>query len=245
MPDYVNAAWVHDYESRSFKIGIRAKEAGMSEDAYIAAIEMKLQEWVPGAEIRVRVSEAALLGILRDGRFKSWAEVGSTGSAMSDTANRLHAEERIFSIPRSASPTVRPVYAYLEGSHERDPLTRWGPVVLGLHVLCVEHATFTLGDSVDATLAGPTFVPIPVVAPDIRAVALHKNNALAASVLGDLCDAGYAEVQLHEGVPASAIRRVIYTRSQMPSEAARAALEAARIQVLTTATDDPGRSPIS
>jgi hypothetical protein len=240
MTDYVNAEWIRRYSERRFKIANRAKAAGMSEGAYISAIETKLQRWVPGAEIRVRVSESALLGILGDGRFKSWAEVGSTGSAMVDPANRFAAEERIFGIPESAPPEVRPIYGYLQGSHERDPVTRWGAVVLGLRGSVAGRATVTLGDSVDATLLDPAFVPVPVNAPDIRAVPLNKQNALAAAVLGDLCDAGYAEVQLHNGLPASAICRVVYTRSQMPSDVALEALQAAGLTAATVQSDDPG-----
>ena len=113
---------------------------------------------------------------------------------------------------------------------------------MGLDNSYAERATFTSGDSVDATLTDPAFLPVSLTAPDIRAMSRNKPNALDAAVLGDLCDCGYAEVQLHDGVPASAIRRVVYTRLGAPGDEAFAALEATRLVALVAEADDPGPS---
>lgn len=243
MSGHVSATWIADYATREFKRERYATTAGMSEDVYVAAVESKLHSWVTGAEIRVRVCETGLIGIFTDRRFKVWAETGTTRSGMKNPANRLAAEERIFGLAHDADPAVRPVYGYLQGSTEGSPLTQWGSIVLGISPDVAGDATLTCGDSVDATLWHPAFVPVPLLAPDIRAVELTRPSVLSASTIGEICDGGYAEVQIHGGVPASRVTRVVYTQGASASREAQTLLAAAKLEPTFADDDDPGPPP--
>jgi hypothetical protein len=234
-------SWVQEYKLREFKRDAHAKAAGLSKAEYIIAIESMLRGWVDHAEVRTRVDEVGLIGILRSKRFLSWAAVGTTRSGMKSPQQRIDTEQRLFDIGADAEPNARPVYGYLEGSREGDPLTRWGPIVLGLDDVVRKQATFVLGDSVDDTLITPAFIPVPLIQPTIDAVSLERRDTISAVGLADACGYGYAEVQLHGQVPATAIKRVIYTAGAAPGEEVLEQMSKIGLVPESVSGHDPGR----
>lgn len=209
--------------------------------AFRAELEAKLRSWVSGAEVRRRIDEAGLVAVLRSGEFKPLAATETSGSGVTNPRTRANDEERIFGIEVSAPPDTRPVYCYLEGSDEAGAITSYGPILLAFHHTVRSRATFVLGDTRDATLMAAVFAPVPLLDPSIDAFSNAQKNLLDAQVLADACAGGYryAEVQVHDGLSAADISRVVYTRGVAASPEAADPLRRAGLQPVCVSGDDP------
>jgi hypothetical protein len=241
----ISQSWRSELDRTAFKRAMRAKEAGFGTDVvgFEAELLSKLNAWVRGAEIRRRMEETALTAVLDSGRFQPLAQTGTSSSGITNPDMRADDEYRIFGIEHGAPASERLIYCYLEGSDEAGALAQqYGAIVVGFHDRLRANATFVLGDTRDATLMTPVFAPVPLLDPSIDAFSNSKRGLLSAQTMAETCadDYGYAEVQIHAGLLASDITRVVYTRGTQPSEHALELLGRYGLKPHCAAGDDPG-----
>jgi hypothetical protein len=241
----ISQFWRTELDRTKFKWETRADEAGFGTDiaGFQAELLSRLKTWVCGAEIRLRIKESALIAVLYSGCFQPLAETGSSSSGVTDPNTRAEDECRIFGIEHDAPARERLIYGYLAGSNESGALSeQYGAIVVGFHDQVRAKATFVLGDTRDATLMAPVFAPVPLLVPSIDAFSNMKPELLSAQTLAEACadDYGYAEVQVHGGLAASDIARVVYTQGTRPSERAVELLARRGLQPVRVAGDDPG-----
>jgi hypothetical protein len=210
--------------------------------AFQTELAAKLDEWVMRAEVRKRLDEPGLIGVLESQRFRVLAETGTSSSGVTKPDVRADDELNIFGIELDAPPEERPTYGYLEGSDESGDVSDYGTIVIGLDDCVRESATFVLGDTRDSNIFGAVFAPVPLLAPSIEAFSNMRDGLLDARTLADAChgDYRYAEVQIHGGLTSKAIARVVYTRGTKPSPRASQLLAERQIERELVAGDDPG-----
>jgi hypothetical protein len=240
----VRDEWRAELASKAFKWANRAAKTRFAGNVtgFQAALVSQLNAWIDGAELRTRMDEQSLVGVLESKRFQVLAETGTSSSGVSKPSVRAYDELRIFGIELSAAPDERPIYGYLEGSDESGAVSEYGPIVAGFHDRVRENATFVLGDTRDSNIMGPVFAPVPVLAPSIESCSNMRDGLLDARTLADACHGGYryAEVQVHGGLTSKAIARVVYTSGTQPSPRARQLLADHGLEPVLVAGDDPG-----
>jgi hypothetical protein len=241
----VSQSFLDELAQSGFRWGVRAKEAGYGPaDVAVFQAEMlgRLGGWVQSARVRRRMDEPALIGVLKSGCFQPLAATGTSSSSITDAAKRADDELKIFGIELNAPPSDRPIYGYLEGSNESGALaSQYGPIVVMLDEGVRARATFLLGDSHDANAGVTVCAPVPLLTPSIEAFSNFKRNLFEARTLAEACadGYGYAEVQIHGGLCANEIARIVYTRGTRPSAEAARFLEERWLIPEWTAGDDP------
>lgn len=96
--------------------------------------------------ISIRRGRNGALGVVRDGRFKTQFETG-TSSGLFDLETRAQAELQGLGVSIGSDPAKRPVYGYL--SYRPDTACGYGDVEFVLKESARERATYTVGDSLD------------------------------------------------------------------------------------------------
>lgn len=175
-----------------------------SVDDFRAAVTARVKDMVQRPELRVRMRSDKLLPMLREGRYKSQFETGTSGGAYLPRL-RASAEELLFGYSADLSLNERPVYAYLSEhppGYAEGPVDHYGGVVIVLKPQVRSRATVVGDDSLRIVNAGQDSAPVPVSDPDwhffdrrrIQGVLNRPPNAmLDDSVIG------YAEAQIHGG----------------------------------------------
>jgi hypothetical protein len=135
------------------------------------AFRAGLERFVRERPIGIAAPEAAAEAILRDGRFKTQFETGTSGGIIkpdgSPSSLRIAAEERVFGLPEDLPPEQRPVYGALRtgrleealtlGSRESHAAPWRSPWHYGDHVFLLGdeakgRSTYTWGDSLGVGL---------------------------------------------------------------------------------------------
>jgi Protein of unknown function (DUF3626) len=223
-------AWADAVEQRRIALYTAfASQRGMTIDAYRDTMVTKIEQFVLGREVRVRVRLENLESILRDGRLKNQFETNTSGGAL-NPAGRRQMEERMFAISPAAPPSERPTYGYLEDSNEA-AMIQYGNVIIRLGGEVAERTTFTLGDTLDHTFFAnvPTLAPVPLTEPT-DAAAHTDFDLLDAASLADMSGFGAAECQIHAGVSTTDFVGITFSRGGQPPPVVEELLEDADIQ---------------
>lgn len=206
-----------------------AEQAGFRNvDEFNAATEQRMASMFENAEPRMRVPQDALDSIVRDGRFKSQFETGSS-RGMYDPVERALVEDDLWAIGKEVTAvprSSRPIYGYIEEVDDvaGGMVEQYGEVVVRFKPEIRLRTTFTGSDSLGADM-----VPSPMVSP--RAASIRpsharnllgndkginsniysrKNEALRAAGR-DIPDAdnAYFEAQFHGGVTLDDVSEVL------------------------------------
>jgi len=181
----------------------------------------RLEEWkaealtsikkaVADAQVRIRVTTDTLEKILKEGRFKSQFETG-TSKGMLDADLRARAEERMFGYPKSLPDEERPIYGYLAGSaDETHGVEQYGDLIVNLKPETNERTTFSLIDSLGPGRDGE-IIPSPLNDPSLTSWWGGANPVEANGDVADMTYGSYAEAQIHGGVALSDIDQVIFS----------------------------------
>lgn len=94
-----------------------AQRHGMTADEYRSAAQRRMREWLKGADVCLRVDASLIQRFIRDGRYRSQFEVGTSGGLF-HPALRIILEQSLLGIPAGARKRDRPVYGYIEGTDE-------------------------------------------------------------------------------------------------------------------------------
>lgn len=220
QPDHVN------------ELAARAKENGMTPEAYGAAVDKHLQSLVSGSAVYTRVPTEVLSTILGDGRLKSQFEThtGISAGVFGDET-RGPAEKDFFGFDGSKQPVEhRPIYGYLETKASRgkaeDPyamVNEYGGVAIELKPHVHDRTTVFFGDSLTDHINGEPVhnlrgIPQPMNKVTNLAVPyMHLADPLKAKKLSDVTDI-YTEAQIHGGVSVGDIAAVHFNGKATPEQ---------------------------
>jgi hypothetical protein len=196
------------YESarRSAEVMLRQRTAGLymttaALDRQQANDIKKIERFVEDAEVSVTVPPKTLTKILESERFKTQFETESSGGFLLPQA-RMHEEASRFGYPPNLNPVFRPVYGMVETGGVKLPSQRgnqqYGSALVVLKDDVRARTTFTVGDSLSninpsAPLLKPSAQP--------RVVGAYPLSGEKPP---------YLEAQVHGGVKASDIDRVVF-----------------------------------
>lgn len=225
------------------------------EEAFRGVLSSRVKAAFANRKIGLRITPQGLLSALKDGRFKTQFETGSSGGSL-NLRGRAEVEEQLFGLPKDLPAQQRPVYGYVMGDDQTgtragptwerrdappryelgtDRLSSYGRVQVVLKDSVRARTTAMFGDSLEDTTAA---LPTPVDSPDWRSFSMfvpqddeearHPLAGLRRDVESDAFRAeAYAEAQIHDGVSVEDIERVVLP--EQPDRALRAALHKARI----------------
>ncbi len=232
-----------------------AKTHGLSPAEYKRQATEALKEIVGNADAYVRVADSETLrSILKDGRFKSQFETGTSGGTFAPEKRR-QIEAKIIGLSPAVPDDQRPIYGYLSGRNfastgeaetARHILPMYGRVVVRLKPAIKQGATFTRGDSLtreDEVQATP--IEAPTLASGLMSLSANNERydplAIKAKLgTGDAAidimtvSTSYVEAQYLGGVKVSDIAEVAFNAE--PDAATRALLAAAGIPYRVTKT---------
>lgn len=211
--------WVNSIENNDdIKYGIRTVCANesLTKEEYKKQVTSWLEKGLKDAPLKIRADIRAAEQILKDGRFKSQFESGSSGG-MFNPQRRAEFEEKLFGIDQSEMKD-RPIYGYAFGGRSRGSVNHYGDVVFILKDSVRRRTTFTVRDSLDENGAGrwACTTPSPLNNPDYRSVTpqvveqvIRDKTGLSGKGPSEV--RGYTELQYHGGVSISDVKEVIFT----------------------------------
>lgn len=234
---FTTTAWTSAVERHQRPFLARAAaERGVSLHDYVLLLRDRVTQLLVDASPYIRMPTAALGCVLRDGRFKSQFETG-TSSGLLDTTRRADLEQRIFGIPLDAACETRPIYGYLAVDPTRTGFLwrqdRSAPhVVVQLQPEVLDRTSVVMTDTLGihpsparlsiARVAPthphePTHLCVPAEIPQLPdgSPAIESVDVLAIQCIDQVQP--YAEAQFHGGVSRSDIARVL-VRGSCPTE---------------------------
>jgi SPP1 gp7 family putative phage head morphogenesis protein len=222
----------------------RAGRLGLSTEEYRRRLDGAVSSLVRDAPVHIRVEPAVLGSVLRDGRFKTQVETGTTAKvAMFDPADRKRFESAVLAVSPDAPLMTRPVYGYLggDGRTRVKHLDGYGTAVVRLKPAVRGRTSITEWDSLDGTSGGerPTLAAVPLTSPNrLMTRTFPDSGSQYAKSEPDWLEGRYRSVDhvlergrfietQTRGVTAADIERVAFKSTPAPELAA--ALEAGGI----------------
>jgi hypothetical protein len=236
-----HAAAVEARAARQTKVW--AKLVHMDPQTYASEAAQKFAQVVDESEMYLRIEPASLRGVLRDGRFKSQFETG-TSRGLLDRMTRRAVEAEVTGVTRQTPAHERPVYGYFGAKDHGGYRTRgersvanYGSVSVRIKESARERASVTAGDSlsrrtaVQAQMANGASAPALGIGDfqwDLVHQAIFEDKASLEGVRAAINEAlYYIEAQFHGGLDVDDIQDVVF--GYYPSLAIREALAARRI----------------
>ena len=226
------ADWVQRVEREQLlRRRLHAERRGLDVDDYLTACQSHLERLCSTTEVRVRVRATHFGAVLADERLRNQFETGHSGGYF-DPSTRAELELRMLGVPLTTKAADRPIYGYLWHSDEDWALPAYGTVILRLRPEVRRRCTFTIGDTLDQTLAArlPAFAPAPLERPRLLA-ANPARDLLAVSTFADAADRihRYAEAQIYGGVTHADFLQVVFSARFRPTHDLVTELEEAGI----------------
>lgn len=183
--------------------------------------EEKLKTLMTTAHMFRRVSSKDFASVLRDGRFKSQFETGTSGGAF-DPTMRKEAEAKGLGAPKELAPEKRPIYGYMHGASHggSEVASEYGDIKVRLKPALRPRTTFTVGDSLGGFHAGRV-AGVPVNAPTVHGVSggyMFERLEEAKHVHEVVLWCSYVETQYHGGVTVNDFDAVIVGKAKAKSE---------------------------
>lgn len=227
----VSGPW-DEAEIARMKIGEVLERVGATLDDVKSAWDDVLAR----SETRIDFSRDNLDSILRDGRFKTIHETGTSGGSVSPRY-RADLERRLWGVAEDAPPSARPVYGYA-GEAGGGPSTFYGDVSAVLKSEVKDRSTWTMGDSLAADNIVPgasaqfpwkkgLFDPVTGVNWEGFAfntaddVGRNASMILEASLSRPMGPGKYVETQIWGGVGLDDIEKLVFAKRGPTSEVAR------------------------
>jgi hypothetical protein len=208
----------------------KARKIGLG--AYGRAAASRVAELLADPRPRMRVHPAALEGWLRDGRYKTLHETGTSSGART-LERRLDVEEKVLGVARDADADNRPKYGYVYPGREVDQLHLYGMVVVYLNTDLLDGSNVMFGDSYGSTNEGgwTCSAPEPVLSPtlicrysevdvvdaaDLAVACDPKFNYAELQMYGRITPRQISEVRFYSRVPANGQLRNLLSRWSIP-----------------------------
>ena len=203
--------------------GFRALHASnMTTKQMQADLARRIRETFAGKKVAVRTTPTGLMGILRDGRFKSQFE-GGKSRGLKDLQVRARYEEQWFGLDTKSDPTKRPIYGYVmvdgyraAGIKDADALSQYGRVQVVLKDDVRKRTTAMIGDSLDVKHAGwsspiddPEWQSFTPGISGVYGSRIAKQGLRRDYSTPEFRADNYAEAQIHGGVKLDDIEEII------------------------------------
>jgi hypothetical protein len=161
--------------------------------------------WTTEKPLCIRRGQRGALGVLRDGRFKTQFETG-TSSGMFDMAARRASEAAGLGIPTDAPVGDRPIYGYFDVQGE--DASNYGSVQFVLKDAVKARTTATAGDSL-GLFAADLVIGTPCLAPAIGSLDGEIGNINR----GYRDSMFYVEAQIQGGVTLDDVQELVFKKS--------------------------------
>lgn len=189
---------------------------------YIDAVNEKIKSLVKDSGTFVRISPKSLAKVLKDERFKTQFEVGSSGGGF-NIEKRFKFEKIFMGVSKELDVKKRPIYGYLsddlrgwtqEGAE--GGLFQYGEVSVKLKKNLRNRTTFTGGDSMDCTRLGdtPCMQPKLVTSPSYKA-GHYTPQGYNPLDIDELTSTFYWEAQIHGGVGLQDIEEIFFFQTPL------------------------------
>lgn len=218
----ISSEWVRDVARHNEpRLERLARRNGMSARQYKRVLTAHLDHLLQHADLRIRLDQESLGAVLTTGRIKTQFETGSS-SALFAPPFRERGEKRIFGYEIDLAPEARPVYGYLldgdESTGSSHGLEDYGDIVVIVSSDVRNRTSFTMGDSLDQTIAGevPLIAPSPIKRPHWTSADLLTSDPLDLQQFQDY--RFYVEAQIHGGLRAADIRTVRFPTKHWPDQ---------------------------
>lgn len=157
-------------------------------------------------KVAIRVPADIVERVLKDGRFKSQFETGSSQGLL-NTGARKEFELDAFGVPEDVSPEDRPIYGYMSnsgGNFNNPSLDYYGGVSFILKDEVRDRTTVTFGDSLDTRLPGSKLDDIKLESVQITEPGLITKESFS-----------YVEAQIHGKVSKEDVEEVVLSHRVM------------------------------
>ncbi len=193
----------------------------------------KLIAEITDAKVVVRIPERGVLSkILEEGRIKSQFETG-TSKGVLDNKVRLSFERDYFGLSESLDVKKRPIYGTLSNDFATTHASQYGSVQVILKDSVKQRSTFTGADSLSY---GKKILPSPLLDPSVDSIFIREIAGMVPDSLDEVIDKitldrnkvkrhRYMEIQIHDGVEASDIEKIVVDADASLSPAAIRKLE--------------------
>lgn len=171
-------------------------------------------------ELVIRVKEASMQNILKDGEFKNQYTTLTSGGTYNPDWRKV-VENNLFNIPINAISRNRPIYGYIsnkfvENGSRSFELQKYGNIKVVLKDSIKDRCYFTMGDSMNNSAR---IIPSKLV--DIQKYSIRPEE-LAFNKWKNLGEfRGYPEVQIFGGVKLSDIKYIELPKELKGSEIAK------------------------
>lgn len=171
-------------------------------------------------ELVIRVKEASMKNILKDGEFKNQYTTLTSGGTYNPDWRKV-VENNLFNIPINAISRNRPIYGYIsnkfvENGSRGFELQKYGNIKVVLKDSVKDRCYFTMGDSMNNS---SRIIPSKLV--DIQKYSIRPEE-LAFNKWKNLGEfRGYPEVQIFGGVKLSDIKYIELPKELKGSEIAK------------------------
>lgn len=171
-------------------------------------------------ELVIRVKEASMENILKDGEFKNQYTTLTSGGTYNPDWRKV-VENNLFNIPINAISRNRPIYGYIsnkfvENGSRSFELQKYGNIKVVLKDSIKDRCYFTMGDSMNNSAR---IIPSKLV--DIQKYSIRPDE-LAFNKWKNLGEfRGYPEVQIFGGVKLSDIKYIELPKELKGSEIAK------------------------
>lgn len=171
-------------------------------------------------ELVIRVKEASMKNILKDGEFKNQYTTLTSGGTYNPDWRKV-VENNLFNIPINAISRNRPIYGYIsnkfvENGSRSFELQKYGNIKVVLKDSIKDRCYFTMGDSMNNSAR---IIPSKLV--DIQKYSIRPEE-LAFNKWKNLGEfRGYPEVQIFGGVKLSDIKYIELPKELKGSEIAK------------------------
>lgn len=171
-------------------------------------------------ELVIRVKEASMQNILKDGEFKNQYTTLTSGGTYNPDWRKV-VENNLFNIPINAISRNRPIYGYIsnkfvENGSRSFELQKYGNIKVVLKDSVKDRCYFTMGDSMNNSAR---IIPSKLV--DIQKYSIRPEE-LAFNKWKNLGEfRGYPEVQIFGGVKLSDIKYIELPKELKGSEIAK------------------------
>ena len=171
-------------------------------------------------ELVIRVKEASMQNILKDGEFKNQYTTLTSGGTYNPDWRKV-VENNLFNIPINAISRNRPIYGYIsnkfvENGRRSFELQKYGNIKVVLKDSIKDRCYFTMGDSMNNSAR---IIPSKLV--DIQKYSIRPEE-LAFNKWKNLGEfRGYPEIQIFGGVKLSDIKYIKLPKELKGSEIAK------------------------
>ena len=219
-----------------------AKDLGTT----VAELKIRVDTHLTGlfeeADTFIRVPDSALETILKDGRFKSQFETG-TSRGLLDEGVRKSVEKSLLGVADDIPLNQRPIYGYASSSetgfvglNPTTELDAYGHIAVKLKRSTRNRTSMLFDDSFNVSISTPS----DFTSPSVRSLEISKaddiKKVLRQQNVDTVLDNIYTEVHIHRGVSIGDIEEIVFDK-RVPSDSLKKLMQQKKIKWRVTGSE--------